>query len=167
MHQRRPLSAAPREPTNKPHILDIQQLDVKSRTTRVLGIVSPGADEDPIEDRASIYVSTGRCIETIGGSCTIDLDCGSGEFCDAGERVEIPFRHRGLELCLKSDMLGLAQREHGAIEDTRHAAERVVCLGVRIAILDTPHALNRPITRAVRSGVALGVMLVLKPIDAL
>jgi len=31
-----------------------------------------------------VYTTVGRCIETLGGSCTVDADCQAGAFCEAG-----------------------------------------------------------------------------------
>src|SRR5205823_5018122 len=63
--------------------LVLQQLDVKSRGVTVLGRVQ-SSTEDPTVQLASVYVSSGRCLETMSGSCATNVDCGSGEFCDAG-----------------------------------------------------------------------------------
>jgi hypothetical protein len=69
----------------------LQSFNVPAGTTTVLGLVveggttpAPGVLTDPTAGQASVYVSYGRCIETIGGSCSKTTDCGSGEFCDAG-----------------------------------------------------------------------------------
>jgi hypothetical protein len=70
-----------------PNDLVLQIFDVHAGTVNVLGTVSDGAGDDPLQggspDDGTIVVSTGRCIETLTASCTTNDQCGSGEFCDA------------------------------------------------------------------------------------
>jgi len=40
-----------------------------------------GGDADPGE---TIFVASGRCIETLGGTCELNADCPTGAFCDQG-----------------------------------------------------------------------------------
>jgi hypothetical protein len=64
--------------------LVIQQLDITTGKTSVLGVITSVPPGDPLETPASVYVSTGRCTEAMGTVCATDLDCGSGEVCSAG-----------------------------------------------------------------------------------
>jgi hypothetical protein len=41
-----------------------------------------GPDDDGDGSGAAFFIASGRCIETLGGSCTTSLDCPVGSFCD-------------------------------------------------------------------------------------
>src|SRR5206468_347473 len=77
--------------------LVIEVYDAHSAALTVLGSSSGGDDADPLSGGTttgntttpdngggSVFQSTGRCIETLGGSCTADGDCSAGAFCEAG-----------------------------------------------------------------------------------
>ena len=64
--------------------LVLQLLDLPARSVKVIGTVVPGTTGDPLVTPATVFTSTGRCIETLGGTCASDADCGSANFCDAG-----------------------------------------------------------------------------------
>src|SRR5262249_39025231 len=69
--------------------LVIQSLDVNGRSTTVLGTLAETPNpanptKDPLTDSASIYPTTGLCIETLATTCSSEADCGSGEFCASG-----------------------------------------------------------------------------------
>ena len=66
--------------------LILQVFDVHTRTVQVLGIAegAPSGGDGPEEEHGTVLITSGRCIETIGGSCATNDGCGSGEFCDAG-----------------------------------------------------------------------------------
>jgi hypothetical protein len=56
-----------------------------------IGDTDPSGGTDPLEggdpddgSNGTVYVTSGRCIETIGGSCTSHPDCPDGTFCDGG-----------------------------------------------------------------------------------
>jgi hypothetical protein len=70
--------------------LVIQLLNVRSGIVRTLGTIEDvsGPSVNPLQggeadadDGSQVFLSTGRCLETLAGSCAIDADCGSGAFC--------------------------------------------------------------------------------------
>jgi len=64
----------------------LQLFDVHTRTVQVLGIAEgvPSGGDGPEDEHGTVLLTSGRCIETIGGSCVTNDGCGSGEFCVAG-----------------------------------------------------------------------------------
>jgi len=74
--------------------LVIQVFSLESGQSRVIGTVLPNApNQNPLpEDPPSssddgnntVYVSSGRCIEVVGGSCSANSGCASGNFCESG-----------------------------------------------------------------------------------
>ena len=74
----------------------IQVYDVVTDTVTPYGTIPEDAGEDPTAGgdvgdgsgsgggSGTVYGSIGRCIETIGGSCTTSDDCASAEFCEGG-----------------------------------------------------------------------------------
>jgi hypothetical protein len=69
--------------------LVIRVFDVATGRTTTVGTVAQGAGGDPLQGgdigggTGTVYTSSGRCIETLGGTCTTNVDCGAGAFCDA------------------------------------------------------------------------------------
>jgi hypothetical protein len=70
----------------------IQTYDVDTATITVLGTFDPDGETDPTTpgNGEIVLESTGRCIQTIGGTCADDADCATGEFCGTGtcQRVQ-------------------------------------------------------------------------------
>ena len=70
--------------------LVLQIFDVHAQAVQVVGAASRAATDDPLQggdvgsDAGTVLVTQGRCIETIGGTCSTNDQCGSGEFCEAG-----------------------------------------------------------------------------------
>ena len=72
--------------------LVIRLFDVRTGITTTLGTVAPDSAADPLVGGdvggggggGTVFVSSGRCIETLGGMCGTNTDCASGAFCDAG-----------------------------------------------------------------------------------
>jgi hypothetical protein len=72
--------------------LVIQTFNVRTGTSRTIGTVVPGAQnpiapDPPTSSDAgddTVYVSSGRCIEPIGGACTTNSNCDNGGFCESG-----------------------------------------------------------------------------------
>src|SRR5262249_28745379 len=75
--------------------LVIQVYSLETRQSRVIGTVLPNQPkqnplpEDPPNPgnpddggNSTVYVSSGRCIELIGGSCSSNTDCDNGGFCE-------------------------------------------------------------------------------------
>src|SRR5262249_16436245 len=66
--------------------LVLQIFDVHARTVQLLGTVAPTSTDDPLQggevggDTGTVVVTPGRCIETIGGACAGNDQCGSGDF---------------------------------------------------------------------------------------
>jgi cysteine-rich repeat protein len=75
--------------------LIIQVFNARAGTVRVLGTVheDTGDQVSPLIDDSTdtgdaddtqVFVSAGRCIETLGGSCSVGADCGTNAFCRTG-----------------------------------------------------------------------------------
>jgi hypothetical protein len=70
--------------------LVIQSFNVRTRVTTAIGTVIPGDAQTPLPPdpppatggEQTVFASTGRCVELVGGSCTLDGDCANGGFCD-------------------------------------------------------------------------------------
>ena len=77
--------------------LVIQVFSLATGQSRVIGTVLPDDPDQPSPPNPlppdppadddtgnnTIYVSSGRCIETVGGPCTTNADCDNGAFCEA------------------------------------------------------------------------------------
>lgn len=70
--------------------LVIQVFDVDTGQTQTIGTVVDGGG-DPLgggevgdPNTGTVFLTSGRCIEPLGGSCTTNAECGAGNFCDAG-----------------------------------------------------------------------------------
>ena len=77
--------------------LVIEVFDVHTNTVTVVATPDEAPGVDPLaggdtgdgdtgagDDPGVVYVSSGRCIETIGGACVTAANCGDALFCDAG-----------------------------------------------------------------------------------
>jgi Tol biopolymer transport system component len=66
----------------------LQNYDFDTAEITVLGEFDPDTPDDPTDPASTtdevVFETTGRCIETVGGSCTDADDCGTGEFCGTG-----------------------------------------------------------------------------------
>jgi cysteine-rich repeat protein len=78
----------------------IQTFNVRSGEVLTVGTIADvhvaGSQVNPLQEPVSepnaptgqdgtqVFVSTGRCIETLGTSCGSNVDCAAGAFCDAG-----------------------------------------------------------------------------------
>jgi Tol biopolymer transport system component len=69
----------------------LQVLDVTSGVTTVVGTVSDfGSTHDPFQtgpddgsgNGGSVFLASGRCIETLGGTCDANADCALAAFCE-------------------------------------------------------------------------------------
>ena len=79
------------------HDLIIQVFNVRTRTTTPIGTVLPDAETQPNPlqgeettesgtnggDNGTVFVSSGRCIETLSAGCTTNAQCDNGGFCEA------------------------------------------------------------------------------------
>jgi hypothetical protein len=70
----------------------IQVYDPVTDTVTLLGTVAEDTEENPLaggeaeegeEDPGIVYTAAGRCIETLGGSCSTSADCDAGAYCEA------------------------------------------------------------------------------------
>lgn len=71
--------------------LVVRVFDLPTGTTQTIGTVPQGSDTggDPFQsgsvggsDSGMVFVTSGRCIERLGGACVANGDCGAGNFCD-------------------------------------------------------------------------------------
>jgi Tol biopolymer transport system component len=78
-----------------PDDLVIQIYDTVTDTVTVVGTAASQDEQSPLQggeaddpgtgdDDGTVYTAFGRCIETLGGSCTTSADCDPAVFCDAG-----------------------------------------------------------------------------------
>lgn len=71
----------------------IQLFNAETGNTTVVGTIADQTSENPLgggeqagdpSDTGAVFVSSGRCVETVGGSCATTADCAAGTTCEAG-----------------------------------------------------------------------------------